>query len=603
MNNNINKESQKPFETFKRLLRYVFNYKKMFIFGMITLLIALVATIYTSILVGPIAKSLKEGSLNGINIAVSNLAIAVAASIIFNFLGNTIFAVLAQKVTYNIRKKLFAHLEKLDIAFFDNNKPGEIVSTFTNDVAILTEALDQAISKSIISILEITISIIILIKINWMLSIITIFLLMVYTFLIRFFGNKSKYYTAISQKKLADLTSYSEEMIGGMPIIKSYNYEDRNVERFSVKVDNLKKYQTKSTIYGISMNIIGGSFAFILSSVITVLGVYFYNKGVLDISNLLIYIKFVSSLSAPIQSLSNYISLIYTALAGAERIFNILDIKPEIDEGTITLIEKDGNRYWNNNGEFIKAEGHVEFKNVYFNYDTDMKDKDKMVLRDISLYAKPKEKLAFVGSTGAGKTTISNLVDRFYDVSDGEILIDGLPINNIKKSHLRSNMTVVLQEPTIFTGTVMENIRKGNLNASDEDIIKAAKLTNADYIISRLPDGYNTMLSPEDISLSKGEKQFISIARAAVSNPLILMLDEATSSIDSLTEKLIQEGFDNLMKNSTTLVIAHRLSTVKNANSILVVEDGQIIERGPHSDLIAKKGKYYNLYTGKEILE
>ena len=232
-----------------------------------------------------------------------------------------------------------------------------------------------------------------------------------------------------------------------------------------------------------------------------------------------------------------------------------------------------------------------------------MKDKDKMVLRDISLYANPKEKLAFVGSTGAGKTTISNLVDRFYDVSDGEILIDGLPINNIKKSHLRSNMTVVLQEPTIFTGTVMENIRKGNLNASDEDIIRAAKLTNADYIISRLPDGYNTMLSPEDISLSKGEKQFISIARAAVSNPLILMLDEATSSIDSLTEKLIQEGFDNLMKNSTTLVIAHRLSTVKNANSILVVEDGQIIERGPHEDLIAKKGKYYNLYTGKEILE
>lgn len=590
-------EVKNPIKTFIRVLKFLKYEKKMFIMGLILSIITTILGITANFILKPLIDEITQGNISGF---VKNVFFYTAIGLlamVLSFAGSTTLAVMAQKVVAKLRKELFKYMQSLSIAYFDKNQSGDIISVFTNDIELLSTALDQSIVKILIALLQVIIVLVILFYLNWILAFVVLGLLILYTIIVIIFGIKTEKHSKMKQKRLGDLNAYSEELITNIQTVKIFNYENRNQERFDEKTILLEDSSTRTHFYGS----VGHGFSHFLSSalygIIGIIGGYLHLKGHISLGMIVAYIQFVVNLTQPVETIASQFSTLMTALAGAERIFAIQDTKSEIDEGYITFEVKNNKKYWNNNGKLIEAHGFVEFKNVDFSYNN-----EDLALENISLWAKPCQKIAFVGSTGAGKTTITNLINRFYEIQSGEILIDGINIKDIQKKDLRNNITTVLQDTNLFSGTIMENIKYGNINATDKEAIEAAKLANAHHFIEELPDKYNTIINPDDMSLSQGEAQLLSIARAAVSTPLILMLDEATSSIDTNTEKLVHKGLDNLMKQYTTLVIAHRLSTVKNSNAIMVIDEGKIIERGDHDELLEQKGKYFNLYTGKEAL-
>jgi len=523
---------------------------------------------------------------------------------------------ISQNTLNAIRKDLFDHLQDLPIRYFDRNTHGELMSRFTNDTDAVREAVSQIVPQMISAMITVVSTFVMMLVLSPILTLMIIFMLVVMFIIIRTLGSKSSKNFRRQQKAVGSANGYIEENIEGLKVVKVFCHEEKAKAEFAIRNEELRDSATKANTYASILMPIMGNLSYMNYALTATIGGLLLINGVgrIDIGSVAAFLQYTRSFSQPITQFSQQVNVLLAALAGAERIFDVIDEIPEEDNGYVTLArvikEADGTLtktdkrtgFWawedTRTGELVVLKGDVRFNNVTFGY-----DERKTVLKNVSLYAKPGQKIAFVGSTGAGKTTITNLINRFYEISEGEITYDGIDIKNIKKDALRGSLAMVLQDTHLFTGTVRENIRYGKLDATDEEIYAAAKLANADSFIERLPDGYDTMLTSDGTNLSQGQRQLLAIARAAVADPPVLILDEATSSIDTRTERNIEKGMDSLMKDRTVFVIAHRLSTVRNSNAIMVLEHGEIIERGDHESLLADEGKYYQLYTGQFELE
>lgn len=525
-----------------------------------------------------------------------------------------IMLILSQSTVNIIRRDLFDAMQDLPISYFDTHTHGELMSRYTNDVDTVRNFLSMGFVQTISSLVSVVATFGMMLFLSFRLTVLMLVAIAVMLVIIKKMGGKSSRYFRAQQKALGAANGFIEETIEGQKVVKVFNHEQKSIEAFSVLNDELQNAATSANTYASALMPIMGNFSHVVYAAIAAAGGVFVIGNTLSVGTVLSFLQYTRSFTQPLTNLSQQFNNILSALAGAERIFDVIDQKPETDDGYVTLV----NAKYNENGEltecpehtglwawkhkhtadgsvtYKKLEGDVEFEHVTFSYDG-----KKTVLNDISLYAKPGQKIAFVGSTGAGKTTITNLLNRFYEIQDGKIRYDGINIQKIKKADLRRSLAMVLQDTHLFTGTVEENIRYGNLDATHEQIVEAAKLANADDFITRLPQGYDTVITGDGANLSQGQRQLLAIARAAVADPPVLVLDEATSSIDTRTEHLIEQGMDKLMQGRTVFVIAHRLSTVRNADAIMVLEHGEIIERGDHDDLLRQKGKYYQLYTGQ----
>ena len=525
-----------------------------------------------------------------------------------------IMLILSQSTVNIIRRDLFDAMQDLPISYFDTHTHGELMSRYTNDVDTVRNFLSMGFVQTVSSLVSVVATFGMMLFLSFRLTVLMLVAIAVMLVIIKKMGGKSSRYFRAQQKALGAANGFIEETIEGQKVVKVFNHEQKSIEAFSVLNDELQNAATSANTYASALMPIMGNFSHVVYAAIAAAGGVFVIGNTLSVGTVLSFLQYTRSFTQPLTNLSQQFNNILSALAGAERIFDVIDQKPETDDGYVTLV----NAKYNENGELIecpehtglwawkhkhtadgsvtykKLEGDVEFEHVTFSYDG-----KKTVLNDISLYAKPGQKIAFVGSTGAGKTTITNLLNRFYEIQDGKIRYDGINIQKIKKADLRRSLAMVLQDTHLFTGTVEDNIRYGNLDAAHEQIVEAAKLANADDFITRLPQGYDTVITGDGANLSQGQRQLLAIARAAVADPPVLVLDEATSSIDTRTEHLIEQGMDKLMQGRTVFVIAHRLSTVRNADAIMVLEHGEIIERGDHDDLLRQKGKYYQLYTGQ----
>ena len=622
---------QKPknaFGAFKRILSYMAEYKALLLLVVVFIICSSLANVIgTSFLqkiidnyLTPLIKDSGNAELyRGFMAVLGQMMLVYVIGALCTFGYSRIMLNISTKTLFKIRTDLFTHMETLPIKYFDTHTHGELMSRYTNDIDTIREMLSNAVSSFISSAVTIIGVFVMMVYYSWQLTLVSIGMLFVILFLTGKIGGKSGKYFKEQQKEIGAVNGYIEEMIDGQKVVKVFVHEKQAKEEFEQLNDRLCEASTNANTFANILGPVNNNLGHVQYALTAVVGGILAIKGVhsfsgpIMVGTVVAFLQYTRNFSMPISQVSQLFNSVLSALAGAERIFNMIDEPSEVDDGYVTLVnakeapdgtltecsERTGVWAWKHPHKadgtitYTKVQGRVEFDDVTFGY-----EENKTVLNGISLYAKPGQKIAFVGSTGAGKTTITNLINRFYDVPDGKIRYDGININKIKKDDLRRSLSMVLQDTHLFTGTVMDNIRYGKLDATDEEVIKAAKLANADSFIRHLPEGYDTMLYSDGANLSQGQRQLLAIARAAVADPPVLILDEATSSIDTRTEALIEKGMDSLMEGRTVFVIAHRLSTVRNSDAIMVLEHGNIIERGNHDALIADHGKYYQLYTG-----
>ena len=614
-----------PGELFLRLMKYVLKDYK---FHCISVVVLIVVSVLCNVQGTMFMKNLIDEYITPFLLsdnpnftplahAIAKVAAFYALGVLATFGYNRLMVNVTQGTLRNLRNDLFSHMEKLPIKYFDTHAHGDIMSVYTNDIDTLRQMISQSMPQLLnsgITIVSVFISMLIL---SIPLTIVTMVMVGIMVFCSKKSAGQSGAYFAKQQKDLGTVNGYIEEMMNGQKVVKVFCHEEENMQNFKKLNDELYISADRANTFANFLGPINaqiGNISYVICAIVG--GVLALGKvGGFTLGGLASFLSFNKSFSMPINQISMQMNAIVMAMAGADRIFRLMDEKEELDEGYVTLVnakEEDGKlteceertERWawkhthQNDGsvDYVEVKGEVVFNGVDFGYND-----EKIVLHGIKLYAKPGQKIAFVGSTGAGKTTITNLINRFYDIQDGKIRYDGININKIKKADLRRSLGIVLQDTHLFTGTVRDNIRFGKLDATDEEIVAAAKLANADSFIRRLPDGYDTMLTGDGANLSQGQRQLLAIARAAIADPPVLILDEATSSIDTRTERIVQDGMDKLMHGRTTFVIAHRLSTVRNSDCIMVLEQGRIIERGTHDELIEEKGRYYQLYTGNAI--
>jgi ATP-binding cassette subfamily B multidrug efflux pump len=593
--------------TLRIFVSYLGRHKFMLLIVSILVTVSALANLLGTYMIRPVVNNLANGDLHSLAIGVLVAAgiFAIGALAAWGYSQTMVKA--AQQVVFDIRRDLFAHMQTLPLRFFDQKRHGDIMSLFTNDIDTIADALNNSFAMAIQSFIQMIGTLVILYILNWKLSLIVTVCYGIMFWYMKFSGAKSKVFYAKQQQSLGELDGYIEEMVSGQKVVKVFNHEQASLQEFLEKNEKLRKEGTGAQSYAATMVPVVVSISYINYAIVAVLGGILAMRGMADVGSLASYLVFVRQAALPINQFTQQSNFLLSALAGAERVFDVMNLEPEVDEGDVTLVnvrkengilkecqEKTGKWAWRSkDGELTMLRGDVRFENVDFGY-----TKEHMILKNISLYAKPGQKIAFVGSTGAGKTTITNLINRFYDVQGGTVVYDGIDVRKIKKDALRHSLGIVLQDTHLFTGTVADNIRFGKLDATQEEIEKAARIANAHSFIRRLPDGYDTMVTADGANLSQGQRQLLAIARAAVADPPVLILDEATSSVDTRTEELIEKGMDQLMEGRTVFVIAHRLSTVRNANAIMVLEQGKIVERGDHAELLEQKGKYYQLYHG-----
>ena len=612
-----------PTAVLRRVVSYMLHYYRWaFILVILCILVSSVATVIGATFpqtlvddyITPMIAS-HSTDFSGLAQALVRLVCLLALGVVAAFSYNRIMVNISQGTMRRLRDDLFRKMEALPIKYFDTHAHGDIMSVYTNDVDTLRQLLSQSIPQIINSSITMVATLITMLLLNPFLTIISLITAAVMLLVTKNFSRLSAKYYIRQQQDLGAVDGFIEEMLDGQKVVKVFCHEDAAIADFHKVNDALRQSANMANRYGNLLMPINANIGWLSYALMAIVGAILAINGLAGVTlgTVITFVSLNKSFTQPITQVSQQVNFIVNAAAGAQRVFDLMDQEPEKDDGYVELVNAKENRdgqlteskertnvwAWRHPHKadgtvtYTKLGGGVVFDDVDFGYDP-----DKLVLHNISLWAKPGQKIAFVGATGAGKTTITNLINRFYDIADGKIRYDGININKIKKPDLRRSLGIVLQDTHLFTGTVMENIRYGNLNASDEECMAAAQLANADGFIRRLPDGYNTMLIGDGANLSQGQRQLLAIARAAVADPPVLILDEATSSIDTRTEKLVQDGMDALMSGRTTFVIAHRLSTVRNADCIMVLEQGRIIERGTHDDLIEKKGKYYQLYTG-----
>lgn len=593
--------------TVRYLLSYMGKHRFLLFFVAVLVSVSAISNLLGTYMIRPVVNTLTAGNTGALvrGILLTEVIYGIGVLAAYGYTQTMVRA--AQKVLCDIRRDLFAHLQELPVSFFDTRRHGDIMSSFTNDVDTISDALNNSFAVVIQSFIQIAGTLTMLFVLNWKLSFLVLICYIIMFLYIQFSGRRSSAYFARQQLSLGDLDGYIQEMVSGQKVVKVFNHEEKCMEIFREKNEKLRREGTGAQSYAATMVPAVVSISYINYALVAVIGGIMAMRGQMDVGSLASYLVFVRQAALPINQFTMQSNFLLAALAGAERIFQIMETPAEPDEGKTILVnvkregeelvpcsEKTGSwAFQKPDGKLIPLRGDVRFRNVSFGYDD-----SRMILKNISLYAKPGQKIAFVGSTGAGKTTITNLINRFYDIQDGCVVYDGIDVREIRKADLRRSLGIVLQDTHLFTGTIAENIRFGRLSATREEIVQAAKIANADSFIRRLPRGYDTMVTSDGANLSQGQRQLLAIARAAISDPPVLILDEATSSIDTRTEALIEKGMDRLMEGRTVFVIAHRLSTVRNADAILVLENGEITERGSHEELLEHKGEYYQLYNG-----
>jgi len=599
-------------KTFLRLLGYLGKYKLLLILVALCLLLSSIASVATGYLLKPILNDyIIPGDFPGLLKMLFVQGGVFIISALCSYVYSRLMVYVAQRAVATIREDLFNKMQELPVSYFDTHLSGDMMSRFTNDMDTVSEMIGNSFASLLSNVLTFVATFVMMLVMNPLLTLITVAFLFLMLLVVKTIGGKSRVNFQRQQQTLGALNGYIEEMIEGQKVIKVFSHEEKAMEAFNKLNEDYRVAGTMAQSYAGAMMPAMANLSRIDYAITCCVGGLLAIRGVFDVGSLGAYLLYVKQVSQPINGISQQVNVILAAAAGAERIFDMMDAPPETDEGKTVLVrvEKEGDTlteterrtgHWawkKPDGALVELRGDVRFHDVTFSYDG-----EKTVLHNISLFAKPGQKIAFVGSTGAGKTTITNLINRFYDVQEGTITYDGIDVKDIAKDSLRRSLGMVLQETQLFTGTIADNIRYGKPDATDEEVRAAARLANADTFIRHLPKGYDTMLTGGGSDLSQGERQLLSIARAAVSDPPVLILDEATSSIDTRTEKLIEKGMDSLMEDRTVFVIAHRLSTVRNAQAILVLEKGEIIERGDHEALLEEKGRYYQLYTGSAEL-